>query len=58
MALGLWGMVGAAGAALGPLIGGALLAHFWWGSNVPVMLIVLPQVFLLLPRTEQTTPGS
>lgn len=62
MALGLWGMVGAAGAALGPLIGGALLAHFWWGSafliNVPVMLVVAPLVFLLLPRTEQTTPGS
>lgn len=62
MALGLWGMVGAAGAALGPLISGALLAHFWWGSafliNVPVMLIVLPLVFLLLPRTEQTTPGN
>jgi MFS transporter, DHA2 family, multidrug resistance protein len=62
MALGLWGMVGAAGAALGPLIGGALLAHFWWGSaflvNVPVMLVVAPLVFILLPRTEQATPGS
>lgn len=57
MELGLWGIVSAAGAALEPLIGGALLAHFWWGSNVPVMLIVLPLVFLLLPRTEQTTPG-
>lgn len=62
MALGLWGMVGAVGAALGPLIGGALLEHFWWGSafliNVPIMLVIAPLVFLLLPRSEETTPGT
>lgn len=62
MALGLWGMVGSAGAAVGPLIGGSLLEHFWWGSafliNVPVMLIVAPAVFLLLPRSEATAAGS
>ena len=61
-ALGLWGTVGAAGAALGPLIGGGLLEHFWWGSafliNVPIMLVVAPLVFILLPRTTHTTPGS
>lgn len=61
LALGLWGTVGAAGAAVGPLIGGALLGHFWWGSvflvNVPVMLIVLPACWLLLPRREEITPG-
>lgn len=54
-ALGLWGAVGSAGAALGPLAGGALLEYFWWGSvflvNVPVMLLVLPLVAMMAPRT-------
>lgn len=61
-ALGLWGTVGAAGAAVGPLVGGGLLEHFWWGSvfliNVPVMLIVAPACYFLLPRTEVTTAGK
>ena len=61
-ALGLWGMVGAAGAAVGPLIGGGLLEHFWWGSvfliNVPLVLVVVPACYLLLSRVEVTTPGT
>lgn len=61
MALGLWGTVGSAGAALGPLVGGALLVHFWWGSvflmNLPVMAIVWPLCWLLLPREEERTEG-
>ncbi|TQS73922.1 MFS transporter [Rhodobacteraceae bacterium] len=61
VALGLWGTVGAAGAAVGPLIGGALLGHFWWGSvfliNVPVMAVVLPACWCLLSRREKITHG-
>lgn len=54
-ALGIWTIVGSAGGAVGPLAGGILLEHFWWGAvflvNVPIMLIVLPLNYMLLPRT-------
>jgi EmrB/QacA subfamily drug resistance transporter len=38
-AIGLWAGTSGVGVALGPIIGGLLLAHFWWGS---VFLINLP----------------
>lgn len=44
-AIGVWSAMGAAGAAIGPLFGGALLQHFWWGSvflvNVPIMAFMM-----------------
>lgn len=62
MALGLWGTVGAAGAAVGPLVGGALIEHFWWGSvfliNVPVVLVILPYIAFVLPKKESVSPGK
>lgn len=62
IALGLWGTVGSAGAALGPLAGGALLEHFWWGSvfliNVPVMLVVWPLVYFTVPRRKPAGGGN
>lgn len=62
MALGLWGTIGSAGAALGPLAGGALLEHFWWGSvfliNVPVMLLVWPLAYFTLPRHKPVAQGN
>ena len=44
-AIGVWMSCFAAGAAVGPLVGGALLEHFWWGSafllNLPVLVVLL-----------------
>ena len=37
--IALWSALGGAIAALGPLVAGALLEHFWWGS---VFLVTLP----------------
>jgi len=44
---------------IGPIVGGYLLDHFWWGSvfliNVPVVVLALIAVAVLLPesRSEQ-----
>lgn len=61
VALGLWATVTSAGAALGPLIGGFLLSHYWWGSvfmiNVPIVLVVWPAAYFLLPRTHVPATG-
>ncbi len=60
VAISVWITSYSAGAALGPLLGGALLAHFWWGSvfllNVPVMLLLLAVGPLLLPEYRDPQP--
>ncbi|HEY1627566.1 MAG TPA: DHA2 family efflux MFS transporter permease subunit [Streptosporangiaceae bacterium] len=47
---------------IGPLVGGYLLDHFWWGSvfliNVPIVALALAAVFFLLPESRnQERPG-
>ncbi|MQY14086.1 Antiseptic resistance protein [Streptomyces sp. RB5] len=59
-AVAVWSTGMAVGAALGPVVSGALLNWFWWGSvfviNVPVMLLLLAVGPVLLP--EFRTPSA
>ncbi|MEW5809635.1 MAG: MFS transporter [Actinomycetota bacterium] len=61
IAVGIWAAAFSAGAALGPVIGGVLLEHFWWGSvfliNIPVMVVLLVGGILLLPEHRDPEPG-
>jgi len=45
MAIGVWASIASGGAALGPVVGGALLSWFWWGSvfliNAPIVMLAL-----------------
>ncbi|MEW2071341.1 MFS transporter [Streptomyces sp. NPDC007346] len=60
-AIGIWSSVSSAGFALGPLVGGVLLEHFWWGSvfliNLPVMAIIFVIGFIVLPESKNPEPG-
>ena len=55
-AIGVWAGVSAAGIAFGPIMGGLLISHFWWGSvflvNVPVVLIALVAGYYVLPTSR------
>ncbi|RDI21561.1 MFS transporter [Lentzea flaviverrucosa] len=60
-AVAIWAATATAGAALGPLVGGALLEHFWWGSvfviNLPVMAALLVFGAWWLPESRDPNPG-
>ena len=55
IAIGVWGTMAVLGAALGPIVGGLLLQHFWWGS---VFLLNIPVVLLALAATAAFVPGG
>ena len=61
IAIGIWAAAFSAGAAFGPVLGGLLLEHFWWGSvfliNVPVMAVLLVAGIVLLPEHRNPEPG-
>ncbi len=61
VAIAVWITSFSAGAAIGPLLGGVLLEHFWWGSvfllAVPVMLLLLILGPVLLPEYRNPDAG-
>ncbi|MFD8996904.1 MFS transporter, partial [Streptomyces abikoensis] len=61
LAIGIWGAMASAGAAVGPVVGGFLLENFWWGSvfliNLPVMAVLVLVGAKLLPESKDPAPG-
>ncbi|MFI8292753.1 MFS transporter [Streptomyces sp. NPDC085614] len=61
LAIGIWGATASAGAAVGPVVGGALLQHFYWGSvfliNLPVMAVLVLVGIKLLPESRNPVAG-
>ncbi|MEU6876583.1 MFS transporter [Streptomyces sp. NPDC046712] len=60
-AIGIWTAVAAVGAATGPVLGGFLVEHYWWGSvfliNIPLMALILPLGRWLLPESKGRADG-
>lgn len=61
IAIATWAAMFSGGAALGPVLGGWLLGHFWWGSvffiNAPIIMAFIPLALLLLPESRDPEPG-
>jgi EmrB/QacA subfamily drug resistance transporter len=53
-ALGIWGATSGIAVAFGPIVGGALLEHFWYGSiflvNVPIVIVTVIAGGILIPK--------
>ncbi|AEH09722.1 MULTISPECIES: MFS transporter [Protofrankia] len=60
-AIGIWAGSSGLAAVLGPIVGGILLGHFWWGSifliNIPVVLVALAGTVALVPESRDPAPG-
>ncbi|GAB3284422.1 MFS transporter [Parasphingorhabdus pacifica] len=60
LALGLWTSANSVGAALGPVLGGLLLQHWWWGAvflvNVPVVVLAVAAGTRLIPESRDPAP--
>ena len=60
-AIGIWASAVGIGVAIGPVVGGLLLAHFWSGSvfllNVPFTAAGAAAVALVVPESKNPDPG-
>ena len=56
-AIAIWAGFAGVGVAMGGVVSGALLEHFWWGSifliNVVVVVVALVAGFFLIPRSRE-----
>jgi len=61
-AIGIWAGVSGLGIAIGPIVGGWLLSHFWWGSvflvNVPVVIVALVAGRMIVPNSKDPSPSA
>lgn len=60
-AIGIWAASVGIAIVLGPVLGGALLESFWWGSvfliNLPVIAVGVALVSWLVPESRDPSPG-
>ncbi len=61
-AIGIWAAAVGGAVALGPLLGGFLLEHFWWGSvfliNVPIIIVGVAGILINVPESRNPHPGK
>ncbi|MCW2883911.1 MAG: drug resistance transporter, EmrB/QacA subfamily [Streptosporangiaceae bacterium] len=61
-AIGLWAGAVGIGIAIGPVTGGLLLDHFWWGSvfliNVPIIIAGVTGIVLMVPESRNPSPAK
>src|SRR5215472_3618461 len=60
-AIGIWASAVGVAIAIGPMTGGLLLTHYWWGSvfliNVPLTAIGVAAIVAFVPESKNPSPG-